>query len=142
VRLALVLAFVSLPAQTPGPPALAVGKDCFDYATTHTLVRNDVLSDMDAAEENLPKCETALAGAQRDLQAMAEAFDKLQAQKTQLVQHIELLEGLLRREREACAARDENFVEKTWEWVDAPLAFAAGTGTCIGVAWGLTQATR
>lgn len=144
MRLLVILALAAAPAQAPGPPALAVGEDCFDYAPTHTLVRNDVLKDMDAAEENLPKCEDALAKAQQDLQVMSEAFDALQGQKSQLLQHIELLERLMKEQRAACVAAraDEGFIEKTWEWVDAPLAFAAGTGVCVGVAWGLSQAQK
>ena len=33
-------------------------------------------------------------------------------------------------------------IEGVWEWADAPLAFVAGTGMCVGVAWGLTQVTK
>ena len=150
---ALITLFVALsilPAQAPpaGPPALAVGADCAAYAKTHTLVRNDVLAKMDAAEENLPKCEAALAKAQADLLALNAAFDKLQAQKTQLVEHVGLLEKVLKEQREACeagrspAADVESAVSAAWEWADAPLAFTAGAGMCVGLAWGLTQVQR
>jgi hypothetical protein len=144
----LVLALVAGPAQAPGPAALAVGKDCFGYAETHTLVRNDVLAKMDAAEENLPKCESALAKAQADLQALNAAFDKLQGQKTQLVEHVDLLERVLKEQREACVAGRSpaqdvgDAVGAAWEWADAPLAFTAGAGMCVGLAWGLTQVQR
>ena len=142
MRLVPLFALLSLPAQAPGPPALAVGADCAAYAKTHTLVRNDVLAKMDAADVNLPKCEAALAKAQADLLALNAAFDKLQAQKTQLVEHVALLERVLKEQREVCYGGAARAVEDAWEWADAPLAFTAGAGMCIGVAWGLTQVQR
>jgi hypothetical protein len=144
VRLALALALVSFPAQSPSPPALAVGADCVARAGDYTLVRNDVLAKMDAAEENLAKAEAALAKAQTDLQALDAAFNKLQGQKTLLVEHIDLLERALKDQREACLAGQNasDVAAEAWEWVDAPLSFAAGAGACVGIAWGLTQATR
>jgi hypothetical protein len=145
VRLALALAsLVALPAQAPNPPALAVGADCGTRAGSYTLVRNDVLAKMDAAEENLAKAEAALKKAQADLQALDAAFDKLQGQKTQLVEHVDLLERVLKEQREACTAGQNasDIAAEAWEWADAPLAFTAGAGMCIGVAWGLTQVQR
>lgn len=148
MRLALAFALVAVPAQAPSPPALAVGADCGTRAGSYTLVRNDVLAKMDAAEENLAKAEAALKKAQADLQALDAAFDKLQGQKTQLIEHVDLLERVLKEQREACAAGRSpaqdvgDAVGAAWEWADAPLAFTAGAGMCIGVAWGLTQVQR
>lgn len=148
MRLAALLAIVALPAQAPAPAALAVGKDCFSYADRYTLVRNDALAKMDAADENLPKCVASLEQAQADLQALNASFDKLQTQKTQLVEHVVLLEKVLKEQREACAAGRSpaqevgDAVGAAWEWADAPLAFAAGAGMCVGIAWGLNRVTQ
>ena len=148
MRLAALVVLAAVPAQAPAPASLAVGKDCFSYADRYTLVRNDVLAKMDAADENLPVCVSSLERAQADLQALNASFDKLQAQKTQLVEHIALLEKVLKEQREACVAGRSpaqevgDAVGAAWEWADAPLAFAAGAGMCVGVAWGLTQVQR
>lgn len=148
MRLAALVVLAAVPAQAPAPASLAVGKDCFSYADRYTLVRNDVLAKMDAADENLPVCVSSLERAQADLQALNASFDKLQAQKTQLVEHIALLEKVLKEQREACVAGRSpaqevgDAVGAAWEWADAPLAFVAGAGMCVGVAWGLTQVQR
>lgn len=142
--IALIVVLSVLPAQAPAPAtpaALAVGADCAAYAKTHTLVRNDVLAKMDAADENLPKCEATLAKAQADLLALNDAFDRLR-------DHVDLLERMLKEQREVCAAGRtpagdvEDAVAAAWEWADAPLAFTAGAGMCVGLAWGLTQVQR
>lgn len=131
------------PAQTPA--ALAVDASCPSYAATHTLVRNDVLAVMDACEQNLPKAEATLKQAEADLQALKAAFDTLQAQKRLLTDHVDRLEATLKWQRDVCSGTPhdvENAIEDAWEWADAPLAFTAGAGMCIGVAWGLRQAQR
>lgn len=142
---ALALALVALPAQAPaGPSAERVGPDCAERASTHVLVRKDVLVRLDAAEQNLAKAEEALKQAQVDLQAMKAAADELQRQKGLLQEHIVLLEGLLKARPAPGLTPDavSKLAGDAWEAVDAPLAFAAGAGMCIGVAWGLTEATR
>lgn len=137
---------LSLIAATPAAPpaALAVDASCPSYAATHTLVRNDVLAEMDACEQNLPKAEAALRKAEADLKALHDAFDALQAQKKLLVDHVDRLEATLKWQRDVCAGPHdvENAVEAAWEWADAPLAFGAGAGACIGIAWGLRQAQQ
>lgn len=135
------IALLVLPAATPA--ALDVDATCVNYAETHTLVRNDVLAKMDAAEVNLPKCEDALRQAQTDLQALKAAVDELQRQKALLQEHVKLLEAVARvQPPQTTPAAVGAAIEGAWEWADAPLAFVAGTGMCVGVAWGLTQATR
>ena len=47
--------------QEPVPAAMPVGADCARHVATHTLIRNDVLARLDAADQNLPKAEAALA---------------------------------------------------------------------------------
>lgn len=141
LTVALSLALGAL--QDPVPAALPVGVDCAARAATHTLVRNDVLAKMDAAEVNLPKCEDALRQAQTDLQALKAAVDELQRQKALLQEHVKLLEAVARvQPPQTTPAAVGAAIEDAWEWADAPLAFVAGTGMCVGVAWGLTQATR
>jgi len=151
VKAALVaLALVALPAQAPQPAAAApVGADCAAHAATHVLVRKDVFVRLDAAEQNLVKAEAALKQAQVDLQAMKAAADELQRQKALLVEHVGLLEGSLRsciESRREGTGEVVDAVQRAagaaWEAVDAPLGFAAGAGMCVGIAWGLTQATR
>lgn len=140
MKVAVVFAaLLALPAQAPA--ALAVDATCVNYATTHTLVRNDVLAKLDAADVNLPKCEEALTQAQKDLQALKEAADELQRQKALLQQHVKLLEKVIQAQPAPQTTPDAvaAAIEGAWEWADAPLAFAAGTGMCIGVAWGLRQ---
>ena len=144
---AFVLA--ALPAQAPSPAAAPVGADCATYAATHVLVRKDVFVRMDAAEQNLAKAEAALRQAQADLQAMKAAAEELQKQKALLQEHVGLLDGSLRsciesRHEDAGEVVDavQQAAGAAWEAVDAPLGFAAGAGMCVGIAWGLTQATR
>lgn len=147
--LALVVALAVLPAQTPSPAAAPVGSDCATYAATHVLVRKDVFVRLDAAEQNLVKAEAALRQAQTDLQAMKAAAEELQRQKALLQEHVGLLDGSLRScidSRHEGAGEVVDAVQRAagaaWEAVDAPLGFAAGAGMCMGVAWGLSQATR
>lgn len=130
--------------QDTVPAALPVGVDCFKRAATHTLVRNDVLAKMDAAEQNLPKAEEALRQAQVDLQALKAAVDELQRQKALLQEHVKLLEKVIQVQPAPQTTPDDVVaaIEGVWEWADAPLAFVAGTGMCVGVAWGLTQVTK
>jgi hypothetical protein len=144
---AFVLA--ALPAQAPSPAAAPVGTDCATYAATHVLVRKDVFVRMDAAEQNLAKAEAALKQAQADLQAMKGAAEELQRQKALLQEHVGLLDGSLRscidsRHEDAGEVVDavQHAAGTAWEAVDAPLGFAAGAGMCVGIAWGLTQATK
>ncbi len=142
--LAALVASTALVAASPAktPAALAVDASCPSYAATHTLVRNDVLAGMDACEQNLPKAEAALKQAEADLQTLKASFDTLQAQKQLLSDHVTRLETTLKWQRDVCAGTPHdvgNAIEDAWEWADAPLAFTAGAGMCIGVAWGLRQ---
>lgn len=137
--------FVVLLAVPAAPPAaLGVDGTCASYAATHTLVRNDVLAKLAAADVNLPKCEASLQQAQTDLQALKEAADELQRQKALLQEHVKLLEKVIQAQPTPQTTPDAvaAAIEGAWEWADAPLAFVAGTGMCVGVAWGLNQATR
>lgn len=148
----LVVALAVLPAQAPGPAASPIGPDCAAQAATHVLVRKDVFVRLDAAEQNLTKAEAALKQAQADLVALKAAADELQRQKSLLVEDNERV----RRSFDSCAASyaacagtGTSIVHATgdalgaaWEAVDAPLGFAAGAGMCVGIAWGLTQATK
>jgi uncharacterized protein involved in exopolysaccharide biosynthesis len=148
----LTVALAVLPAQAPGPAASPVGADCAAQAATHVLVRKDVFVRLDAAEQNLTKAEAALKQAQADLVALKAAADELQRQKGALLEHqARLVEHAdqMREAYAACAGTGTSVVHAatdalgaTWEAVDAPLGFAAGAGMCVGIAWGLTQATR
>jgi hypothetical protein len=132
--------------QEPVPAALPVGADCARHVATHTLIRNDVLARLDAADQNLPKAEAALAQAQADLRALKAAADQLQAQKALLEQHVGLLEQALKLQGDVCAPSPARVVTDAagaaWEAIDAPLGFAAGAGMCVGIAWGLNQVAR
>lgn len=141
----------ALLTQQTSDAALEVGKDCYNYAETHSLIRHDVLERMDAAEQNLPKAEAALKQAQTDIQALKAAADELQRQKELLQQHIVVLEGVLKTQQALCSAGPApaeipdvigKMATDAWETVDMPLGFAAGAGMCIGVAWGLTQVQK
>ena len=148
----LFVALAVLPAQAPSPAAAPVGADCAERAATHVLVRKDVFVRMDAAEQNLAKAEAALKQAQVDLQAMKAAAEELQKQKALLVAHDGQMREAYERMQTAynqCAGTGTSVVHAAgdalgaaWEAVDAPLGFAAGAGMCVGIAWGLTQATR
>ena len=143
--------------QEPVPAAMPVGADCARHVATHTLIRNDVLARLDAADQNLPKAEAALAQAQADLRALKAAADQLQAQKALLEQHVGLLEQALKLQVDVCASVCASGAALTpgkvadatmqaagaaWEAIDAPLGFAAGAGMCVGIAWGLNQVAR
>lgn len=145
------LVIAALLSQPASDAALEIGEDCVKYAGTHSLVRDDVLERMDAAEQNLPVAEAALRKAQADLQAMTSAAEELQRQKAILQQHISVLEGVLKTQQELCSAGPPaakipdvvgQMASDAWEAVDMPLGFAAGAGMCIGVAWGLHQVTQ
>jgi len=148
----LFVALAILPAQAPSPAAEKVGPDCASHAATHVLVRKDVFVRLDAAEQNLVKAEAALKQAQTDLQAMKAAAEELQKQKALLVEHDGQMREAYERMQTAynqCAGTGTSVVHAAgdalgaaWEAVDAPLGFAAGAGMCVGIAWGLTQATR
>lgn len=144
----LILVTAALFSGAASDAALEVKDDCFQYADTHSLVRNDVLERMDAAEQNLPLAEAALKKAQVDLQAMTAAAEELQRQKALLQQHITTLESVLKTQQALCtnsptAGDIPDVISKmaydAWETVDMPVGFAAGAGMCIGLAWGLNQ---
>lgn len=147
MRALILLATLLLPQQG-SDAGLEVDKDCFTYAATHSLVRNDVLERLYAAEQNLPKAEAVLEKAQVDLIALKAAADELQSQKTLLQQHIVVLESVLKAQQALCSAGPApaqipdvigKMAADAWETVDMPLGFVAGAGMCIGVAWGLNQ---
>jgi hypothetical protein len=147
----LFLAAMILVPHTTSDAALEVDKDCFNYANTHSLVRDDVLEGLYAAETNLPGAEASLKQAQADIRALKAAADELQNQKALLQQHIVTLEGVLKAQQAICSAGPPaaaipdvvgKMASDAWEAVDMPLGFAAGAGMCIGVAWGLHQVTQ
>ena len=153
VALTVAFSLVLGVLQDPVPAALPVGADCARHVATHTLIRNDVLARLDAADQNLPKAEAALAQAQADLRALKAAADQLQAQKALLEQHVGLLEQALKLQVDVCASGAALTPSKVadatvqaagaaWEAIDAPLGFAAGAGMCVGIAWGLNQVAR
>lgn len=151
MRLLALVSLLVVAADAP-PPALAVDSTCVDYAETHTLVRKDVLSKLDASDQNLPACEKSLTQAQvdltqakTDLLALKKAADeqqvaiaKLKAQKEILERHITKLEGLTCPEP---TVGDQ--LAQGWEAVDGSVGMAAGyalgTGMCIGIAWVFNQ---
>jgi hypothetical protein len=158
MRAAFVFVLAALPAQAP-PASERITADCVERATTHVLVRKDVFVRLDAAEQNLQKAEALLKQAQADLIALKAAADELQRQKTALLEHqarlvehqasVQAYTTKLQDAYAACAGTGTSIVHATsdalgaaWEAVDAPLGFAAGAGMCVGIAWGLTQATK
>lgn len=139
----LVTALSLAPSQASTPAALPVDGTCSQYASTHILVRHDVLARLEAADSNLPKAEAALAQAQEDLRALKAAADELQRQKGVLEGHIGLLEKTLDLQRKACASSElAGLAHATWEAVDATVGFVAGAGMCVGMVWGLNQVSR
>jgi hypothetical protein len=132
------LTFAALLAATGpdnGPPTKVVDEH-------YTAVRKDVLAQMNVADINLPKCESALAGAQVELKKAAVQLDEmeraaqtLQAQKMLLEAHVTTLETLIARQR-------SDFSD-VWEQVDGPLGLAVGWGVgtaqCVGLAWVFNQ---
>lgn len=139
MRLALILTLLA--GQQPA--AVAVDpKTCGQYAGEYTLVRQDVLAALNDADKNLPAAEAALASAQRDLREMKAAAEELQGQKRVLLDHVARLESVLKQQQQVCEPGVAEVIERAWEWGDAPLAFAAGAGMCVGLAWGLNEVTR
>jgi len=128
-RLLAVLVLLATTGPDNGPPTKPGDEH-------YTQVRKDVLAQLNAADVNLPKCESALISAQKDLQAAAQALkdlktaaDELQAQKTVL---------------ETALTKATQTRESTWiEDVDAPVACAGcwtlGTAQCVGLAWVFNQ---
>jgi len=139
-------------ATDTGPAALAVDSTCVDYQETHTLVRKDVVSQLNADHKNLPVCEASLTQAQLDLtQAKKDllalqkaaieqraAIAELKAQKQVLEGHITKLEGIVCPEP---TVGDQ--IAQTWESMDGVVGmgagYAFGMGTCIGVAYVFNQ---
>ena len=140
--LALAAALASQPALGPAAVPVDTRTDCRAHAGAYTLVRNDVLVGLNDAEKNLPAAEAALAKAQADLRALKAAADELQAQKAVLGDHVTRLESVIKHQQQACEPTVGDQVAAAWEWADAPLAFAAGAGMCVGLAWGLNQVSR
>lgn len=115
---------------------------CGQHVADYTLVRDDVLATLNAADKNLPMAEESLRKAQEDLRSLKAAAEELQRQKTVLVDHVSRLETIIEQQRRACEPSVAGQFEAAWEWADAPLAFAAGAGMCVGLAWGLNEVTR
>jgi hypothetical protein len=121
--------------------AVAAAAPSYEVDEDYIAVRKDVLAVMDAAEQNLARCEPALQAAQDDLRALKTEADglraaarELQSQKALLEAHVTALETVLQRE--------PGFAEG-WERVDGPLGLAAGwglgTAQCVGLAWVFNQ---
>lgn len=126
-----------------GPASMAIDPDtCGQYVEDYTLVRDDVLAALNASDKNLPAAEAGLVQAQKDLRDLKAAADELQRQKTVLLDHVTRLESIIDQQRRACEPTVADQVAAVWEWSDAPLAFAAGAGMCVGLAWGLNEAAR
>ena len=142
---AIAAAVLTLLASQPAssPAALAVEpKTCGAYAGSHVLVRQDVLVGLNDAEKNLPAAEAALAQAQVDLRELKAAAEDLQRQKTVLLDHVTRLESVIKSQQQACEPTVADQVAAGWEWGDAPLAFAAGAGMCVGIAFALNEVSR
>jgi len=125
-------------ADDDQPPA-------YDIDDDYVAVRRDVLANLNAADINLPKCETALDEAQGELVRGQENIDKLsgvidtlQSQKRVLEAHITALETVMQRE----PTYGDQFV-RGWEKADGPLGllvgWGVGTAQCIGLAWVFNQ---
>jgi peptidoglycan hydrolase CwlO-like protein len=139
MRLAAALSL--LIAQQPAAVAVDA-RTCGQYAGEYTLVRNDVLAGLNDADKNLPAAEAALAKAQSDLRELKAAADDLQRQKAVLLDHVARLESVMASQQRACEPTVADQVAAAWEWADAPLAFAAGAGMCVGIAFALNEVSR
>ena len=158
MRLLALLSLLAMAADAP-PAALAVDSTCVDYADTHTLVRKDVLSTVNASHKNLPACEDGLVAAQSDLtqaktdltQAKADlialqkaaieqraVIAEYKAQKRVLEGHITKLEGIVCPDP---SVGDQ--IVQAWEEVDGVVGIGAGyvlgTGMCVGMAYVFNQ---
>ena len=158
MRLLAMASLLMLAADAP-PAALAVDSTCVDYAETHTLVRKDVLAQLNTSDKNLPECEDNLAAAQADLipaksdlkQARSDlialqkaaieqraVIAEYKAQKRVLEGHITKLEGIVCPEP---TVGDQ--IVQGWEEVDGFVGVGAGyvlgTGMCVGMAWVFNQ---
>lgn len=139
--------------------AVAVDSDCMEYSATHTLVRNDVLSQLKADRDNLKTAKPLLDQAQKDLQAakaeLLQAEKDLKAQEKALKEfevavakykanqdilnrHITKLEGMTCPDP---TIGDQ--LARGWEEVDGVVGIGAGyvlgTGMCVGMAWVFNQ---
>ena len=155
----LLLAIPFLLAADMTSAALPVGSDCLAYANTHTLVRDDVLAQLQSDRKNLATCEPILTTAQanltsaksqllqaeKDLQALHKAaleqravIAELSAQRQVLENHITKLENLTCPEP---TVSDQ--LVGGWESVDGVVGigvgYALGTTMCIGTAWVFNQ---
>lgn len=138
----VLLLVATLATTTNGPPALKVDQQCSLYASDYTLVRNDILARLNASDQNIEVAEKALATAEIDIAKAQAAVDALQVQKKALLEHIDALNKVISAQRETTPASVGAVIEDTIEWVDAPVSFVAGAGTCVGIAWGLSQVQR
>lgn len=150
MRQALIL-FLLTASQAQAPALIPVDGGCAKYAASHVLVRTDVWDRVDASDRKLELCEPALTAAQADLKKlsahddeMKRAVDELQAQKRVLTDHVTRLESVIAQQQTLCgiAPRVSNVAAEAWEWADAPLAFGAGAGMCVGIAFALNEVTR
>ena len=134
------------------PPALAVDSTCLQYAETHTLVRNDVVTQLNADHKNISVCENSLSDAQKSLRSLKSDAELLQrtvqdqraiiaeykAQKRVLESYIEKLESASCPEPGLLTG-----LRQSWEEVDGLVAlgggYALGTGMCIGLAYVFNQ---
>jgi hypothetical protein len=131
-RLLAVLVLLATTGPDAGPPTKPGDEH-------YTQVRKDVLAAMNAADINLPKCESALASAQKDLQTAAQVMTELKAAADELARQKATLEAALTGAAQAQTP--------TWltalEDVDAPVAcagcWALGTAQCVGLAWVFNQ---
>lgn len=140
MKLTPLMALMVIASQPAAVPVDA--RTCGSYAGEYTLVRNDVLVGLNDAEKSLPRAEDSLRQAQEDLRSLRAAALELQSQKAVLQDHVTRLESVIEQQRQVCEPRAGDVIAQAWEWGDAPLAFVAGAGMCVGLAWGLNQVTK
>lgn len=150
MKVAALALLMTLAADAP-PALVKVDATCRNYADTHVLVRNDVWDRVDKSDRKLELCEPALQTAQADLKKLSDhademrrAVDELQRQKRVLEDHVTKLESVIAQQQAVCAIqpRISDVAGDVWEWADAPLAFGAGAGMCVGIAFALHQVTQ
>ena len=156
MRLAAVLFVIPLMIAADAAPLTVAPKPSASnsktHESTHTLVRSDVLENLNRSDLTLPRCEQSLSEAQYNLQTAKNDLRKMQAtaleyssaiatlkaQKDILTRHIQKLESMTCPE-----ANISEQIVRTWEEVDGVagigLGYGLGVGTCVGMAWVFNQ---
>ena len=147
----LMVMLASAKAQND-PPALAVDSTCEQYADTHTLVRNDVVKQLNSDHKKLPVCEEHLSSAQKsltslkaDAQALKKATQEQRAVIAEYKAQKRVLESYIKKLESANCPEPSvlSDIRESWEQVDGMVAlgggYALGTGMCIGLAYVFNQ---